>query len=151
MALAHRLSPKQRQRVARVLTHIDTHLSGNLTLTGLAEVAGCSRWQLQRAFAELDLTLAAYVRQRRLNQAAWLLRHTPDRQRDIASACGFESDIQFHRAFKAHFCMTPGQYRRIGQPFKEPVNEPVPKASCWQPRPAGWTPCSYTIALRDSQ
>lgn len=115
MAMASSLSAKQQQRIQRVLAHIEQHLAGNLTLTGLADIAGCSRWQLQRAFAELDIALASYVRQRRLSHAAWLLLHSHQRQVDIARTCGFESDIQFHRAFKQHLQMTPGAYRRRGQ------------------------------------
>ncbi|GGY55689.1 hypothetical protein GCM10011297_30570 [Bacterioplanes sanyensis] len=114
MALAGRLSSKQQQRIGVVLAHIEQHLDGNLTLTGLADVAGCSRWQLQRAFAELNIALASYVRQRRLSRATWLLVHSEQRQIDIAKACGFESDIQFHRVFKQYLQMTPGAYRRRG-------------------------------------
>ncbi|WP_157729732.1 helix-turn-helix transcriptional regulator [Bacterioplanes sanyensis] len=114
MALANRLTPLQQRRVARVLEAVEGQLEGNLTLTGLASVAGCSRWQLQRAFAELDITLAYYVRQRRLCRAAWLLVYSCERQADIARQCGFESDIQFHRAFKQAFHTTPGRYRQRG-------------------------------------
>ncbi len=137
MAVASGLSAKQQQRIYLVLAHIEQHLDGNLTLTGLADVAGCSRWQLQRAFAELNIALASYVRQRRLSRATWLLVHSEQRQVDIAKACGFESDIQFHRVFKQHLQMTPGAYRRRGVwQDRWPALAFTDPGQCWLQSPA---------------
>ena len=48
----------------------------------------------------------------RLNAAAEALHTTDDTVMSIAEQCGFENLSYFNREFKAHFGMTPREYRR---------------------------------------
>lgn len=51
------------------------------------------------------------VQEKRLSQAAWLLRNTDQRVDDIALLTGYENISYFHRLFAARFGCTPRQYR----------------------------------------
>ena len=52
------------------------------------------------------------MKEYRLNAAAEALHATDDTILNIAGQCGFENLSYFNRAFKAHFGMTPREYRR---------------------------------------
>ena len=54
----------------------------------------------------------AFLNEYRLNTAAETLRTTDETVLTIASRCGFENLSYFNRAFKAHFGMTPRDYRK---------------------------------------
>ena len=51
------------------------------------------------------------VQERRLSQAAWLLRNTEQRVSDIARCVGYENISYFHRIFAEHFGCSPRAYR----------------------------------------
>jgi len=60
----------------------------------------------------------AYVRKRRLTEAADLLAKTDTPILTIALECQFDSQAAFTRAFKNQFKETPGKYRKINERFK---------------------------------
>lgn len=65
-----------------------------------------------------NIGLGAYIRRRRLDCAAALLRHPGRRDMTIAAvahACGFYDHAHFSRAFRAATGMTPSQWRRAGE------------------------------------
>jgi AraC family transcriptional regulator len=101
-------------RIHRVLDHIDRHLAEPLDLPTLAGVAHFSPWHFHRLFqAFTGETLADCVRRRRLERAATrLLMEPPDTALAIALDMGFGSAEVFTRAFKTHFGVTPGAWRR---------------------------------------
>ena len=102
-------------RIEQVLRFIHSHLDQPLTVASLATLGGWSRWQFQRVFAaHTGSSVAHYIRELRLSKAAERLLCTPERQLDIALACGFESDISFSRSFRQYFGCSPGQYRKRG-------------------------------------
>ena len=72
-------------RIEAVLDYIHCHLDESLSVVNLAEKSCWSRWQLQRIFGEeTGLTVAQYVRELRLSQAAEKLLSTNQRHLDIA-------------------------------------------------------------------
>ncbi|MGY3901756.1 helix-turn-helix domain-containing protein [Aeromonas lusitana] len=103
-------------RIERVLDYIHTHLDEPLSLEQLAEQSCWSRWQLQRVFQhETGLTVAHYVRELKLSQAAEALLSGRERVLDLALCYGFGSEVSFSRAFKQHFGCSPLAYRKRGQ------------------------------------
>jgi AraC-like DNA-binding protein len=93
---------------------IEDNLSSELDLQGLAQAAGVTRFQVIRDFRKLlDLTPAAFIRDRRLRRADLLIR-----QGSSLAAAAFEADFsdQSHlsRTFRAVHGMTPGTFRRAG-------------------------------------
>lgn len=103
-------------RISRVLAYIHSNLSSALSLEDIAKQSCWSRWQLQRVFqAETGLTVANYVRELKLSQAAELLLDGKERVIDIALGLGFNSEISFSRSFKQMFGSSPSQYRKAGK------------------------------------
>ncbi|ARP40144.1 AraC family transcriptional regulator [Vibrio syngnathi] len=103
-------------RISRVLTYIHSNLSSSLSLEDIATQSCWSRWQLQRVFqAETGLTVANYVRELKLSQAAEHLLDGKERVIDIAFGLGFNSEISFSRSFKQMFGSSPSQYRKAGK------------------------------------
>lgn len=56
-------------------------------------------------------TYTELLQEKRLSQAAWLLRNTNKRVEEIALAVGYENISYFHRLFSARFSQTPKKYR----------------------------------------
>ncbi len=103
-------------RISRVLAYIHANLSSTLSLEDIAKQSCWSRWQLQRVFqAETGLTVANYVRELKLSQAAEELLDSKERVIDIALGLGFNSEISFSRSFKQMFGANPSQYRKAGK------------------------------------
>ncbi|MFM2625252.1 AraC family transcriptional regulator [Vibrio owensii] len=103
-------------RISRVLAYIHVNLSSTLSLEDIAKQSCWSRWQLQRVFqAETGLTVANYVRELKLSQAAEELLDSKERVIDIALGLGFNSEISFSRSFKQMFGASPSQYRKAGK------------------------------------
>ncbi|CAK2423310.1 Helix-turn-helix protein [Vibrio crassostreae] len=91
-------------RISRVLAYIHANLSSALSLEDIAKQSCWSRWQLQRVFqAETGLTVANYVRELKLSQAAEELLDSKERVIDIALELGFNSShkksLSFGRAW----------------------------------------------------
>jgi len=110
--------------LARVLAHIEAHLSEPLNVTVLADVASLSPYHFSRAFtARLGESVMGYVRDRRLEKAAIrLMGACPPPLIELSFDTGFESQEAFTRAFRRRFGVPPGQFKRqSAQLKKEPV------------------------------
>ena len=80
----------------------------------LAEAAGVHPVYLARAFRRRHrCTIAQYVRRLRLQRATHDLSSTVKTLATIALDAGFADQAHFCRSFKAHACLTPGQFRRF--------------------------------------
>jgi len=80
----------------------------------IARSAGCSRATLYRLFARRELTVAGYVRDRRLQRFMRLLRVAgPDATiAALAARCGFFDPPTFNQTFRRRFGVSPGELRR---------------------------------------
>jgi AraC family transcriptional regulator len=89
---------------------IDSHLSDDIRLGDLAQLAGLSEHHFHRMFSETyGMTPHNWVTKLRVARAKELLVREPMTQ--VALACGFSSQSHFIRRFKEHMGLTPGQYR----------------------------------------
>lgn len=102
-----------KDRMHRVLAHIDEHLDEQLALAALAEVAHFSPFHFHRLFsAWMGETLGDYLRRRRVEVAAMRLAAQPHtRILNIALSVGFGSAEAFTRAFKSRFGSSPTAWR----------------------------------------
>ncbi|WP_193366976.1 AraC family transcriptional regulator [Pelagibius marinus] len=98
--------------IRRARRFIDDLYMQDLTLDGLARIAGLSRYHFLRAFRrEVGVTPHAYLTHRRI-AAAKLFLAGAEPLSEVALACGFYDQSHFSRAFKGCTGLTPGQYRR---------------------------------------
>lgn len=90
----------------------------DLTLDQLAEAAGLNKYYLCKRFSHyFGLSPMDYVRNRRIERAAELLRTTDLSITDIAVRCGYTNVSYFGKVFHKMIGMTPSAYReaREGQ------------------------------------
>ncbi len=83
-----------------------------------AKAANYSLKQLNRIFSlYTGMTLAEYVRWSKLAKALFEVRHGDAPLIDIALKYGYQTQEGFTRAFKDHFAVTPGDYRKSRHPI----------------------------------
>jgi AraC family transcriptional regulator len=103
------------KQIQATIDYVETHLSEELSLMRLAQVAQFSGYHFHRVFLSMaGETVMDYVRKRRLARSAYQVAHTDARLLDIALENGFHNHETFTRAFKRMFGMTPAEYRRNG-------------------------------------
>ncbi len=105
---------------------IESHLSDELNLETIAEVAGVSKFHLSRAFAaSTGFGFAGYVRARRLSEAAKALAQGASDILAVALEAGYGSHEAFTRAFRQHFGLTPEQIRAQANVQGITLQEPI--------------------------
>ncbi|MBI1187389.1 MAG: helix-turn-helix domain-containing protein [Alphaproteobacteria bacterium] len=112
--------------IRTALWHIDARLGAPLTLDGIAEAAGVSRFHLARAFpALIGRSVMGYVRARRLSEAAKALAGGAPDILTVALDWGYGSHEAFTRAFRDHFAATPEQVRAARDCSRLDLVEPI--------------------------
>ena len=103
--------------VAQALSTIACHLSDpDLSVKRIVDEIGHSRTHLYRCFHKhVDMSVAAYIKQERLNAAKKLLVETSKPINVIARECGYSSSWILSRTLKRDAGMTPTTYRRERQ------------------------------------
>ena len=101
------------------LDYIENNLSGEIDPEEAARRACCSVFNFQRMFSFIaDVSLADYIRKRRLSMAAMELLSTREKVIDIAMKYGYESPVSFARAFSAVHGVNPSEVRKSGVKVK---------------------------------
>lgn len=99
--------------VQRTLTYIDSNLAGDLSLQAIARTQNVSGSYLSNLFhKEYGKTLSEYILEKRVENAAALLRNTHLQVQTVAQHCGFSDVNYFSKTFKKHHGLTPRQYRQ---------------------------------------
>ena len=101
-----------RQRINRVVRHVQAHLGGELDSSVLAEVAAMSRHHFHRIFAAMTgITPSAYVQRVRLAAAVEALRSGSAPVGRIALDCGFDSGTALAKALRREYGVSPSAAR----------------------------------------
>lgn len=100
----------------RILAFIEQHLHDpDLSLDMIARSLGCTKRYLHRVFSDGELTLNAFIRERRLARCGQDLLKPAFAGYSITQisyACGFSNSAHFSRVFREKFGMTPRAYRK---------------------------------------
>jgi AraC-like DNA-binding protein len=105
---------KYEATIQKTIDWIESRLHEEITVDELSDVAGFSKFHFHRIFqSSVGMSIAAYIRMRRLANAAVTLLQTDERIIDMAFYYHFESQEAFTRAFKKMYHLPPGQYRRL--------------------------------------
>lgn len=101
---------------AKALWILESSLGQPVTLAGVAKACGVSRFHLAHAFCRATgLSVLAYLRARRLTEAARALADGAPDILDVALGAGYGSHEAFTRAFRARFGTTPDAVRGSGR------------------------------------
>lgn len=101
------------QRLKTVLQWLSAHYAEPLRVADAAGVCSFSASHFMRWFRQMTgQSFISFLNEYRLNTAAEVLQTTDETVLTIATRCGFENLSYFNRAFKAHFGMTPREYRK---------------------------------------
>jgi AraC family transcriptional regulator len=104
------------KRIHRVIDHIHSNPSGNLSLDALAEVAALSRFHFHRVFrAVMGETAAQSVRRIRLHRASVALAQSETPLIRVATDVGYPNLASFSRAFADTYGTTPLAFRNRGE------------------------------------
>lgn len=104
---------ENRDLIKNAVKYINDLSSDATTLNDVAKNAGFSTDYFNRIFRNhTGFNVMEYVKFRKLNRAARMLRSSPKRDiLSIALDCGYESHEGFSRAFKEQYGRTPSEYR----------------------------------------
>ncbi|MGU3415523.1 GyrI-like domain-containing protein [Enterobacteriaceae bacterium C34A] len=104
-----------RKPVFKAMDYISQNLYLNPTLEEIARAVAVSSYHFHRIFrAQVGETVAEFTRRLRMERAALWLTQTPQRDiTDLALSAGFSSSQNFAKAFRNHFSVSPGEYRRL--------------------------------------
>lgn len=107
-----------KQRLLRVLVHIQCHLDDELPFEQLARLACFSVFHFHRIFTGMmGESLKEHVRRLRLERAAIQLKLSRQPVTQIAFAAGYEAHEAFTRAFKAAYGIAPLHFRSKKSPM----------------------------------
>ena len=94
--------------LSKAIEYIENHLDQEISFDEAARIACCSTYYFQRIFSYVaGISLAEYIRRRRMTQAAFELQRTDKRVLDIALKYGYSSPTSFNRAFQSVHGIAP--------------------------------------------
>ena len=102
---------REQQSVLQVLQYIELNYA-RANLQQAARGLHCDvSWLSREIRRRTGRTFTELVQERRLTQAAWLLKNTRQKVSDIALSVGYENISYFHRIFAKRFGLSPKKYR----------------------------------------
>lgn len=100
------------QKFNQILEYIDDHYMEEITLEGVAYMAGFSKYHFSRLFKQYtDFTFCDYLCYRRIKAAEKYLEMPDLSITEVALQSGFPSISTFNRLFKQQKGITPSEYR----------------------------------------
>lgn len=99
--------------IHRIHEYLVAHLGDRVTIEGLSKQFLMNTTTLKKTFKDVyGMSIAAHMKQHRMEYAAKLLLETNEGIAQIALAVGYESQSRFTNAFKGTYGMLPSVYRK---------------------------------------
>ncbi|MEK5035531.1 AraC family transcriptional regulator [Paenibacillus sp. FSL R7-0302] len=106
-------------RFNKAIDYIESNLDNEIDYSYIAKIACCSEFHFSRMFSSLaNVTLAEYVRRRRLTKAAFEVQKHSAKITDISMKYGYSSPDAFTRAFRQLHGVTPASVRESNVQLK---------------------------------
>jgi len=100
------------QVIRFLIEYIEEHITEEINLDRLADVAGYSQYHLHRMFSGvIGFPIHHYIKRRKLTEAAKNLIFTENQIMQIALDAGYESQQAFSLAFKNMYKLSPQKFR----------------------------------------
>ncbi len=97
-----------------LLGHINRNCSQSLRVADLAEVANMTPEALSKGFRRhIGMSLKTYIVEMLMQRGRNMLIATDNTVCEVAYELGYDDPLYFHRVFKKHVGVTPGDYRKI--------------------------------------
>ncbi|MEY8523118.1 AraC family transcriptional regulator [Lachnospiraceae bacterium 38-10] len=107
------------ERLNQSMRYIEEHLTDEIDMEQLGRIACCSAYHFQRMFTYMaGMTLAEYIRKRKMSLAAVDLQGGDSKVIDIAEKYGYSSPTAFNRAFQGVHGIAPSALRGEGVAVK---------------------------------
>lgn len=107
------------ERLNQSMVYIEEHLTSEINYDRLGQIACCSAYHYQRMFTYMaGVTLAEYIRRRKMSLAAVDLQGKQEKIIDIAEKYGYSSPTAFNRAFQSIHGIAPSAVKRGGASVK---------------------------------
>ena len=104
---------------------VEQNLDRPLSLDDIAIKSGYTKWYIQRVFRSVTgCSIAAYIRARKLTNAALLVRLSSRSINDVAEKLHFRSPQSFCRQFHQLFGVTPLGYRHMDKWYSRGILMP---------------------------
>jgi len=103
------------ERLNQSMNYIEEHLTDEIDYDQLARIACCSTYHYQRMFTYMaGITLAEYIRRRKMSLAAVDLQGGEAKIIDVAQKYGYRSPTAFNRAFQSFHGIAPSSVKDEG-------------------------------------
>ena len=100
------------ERFNSALAYIEANLDGVIDGKEISKITFYSAYQFQKIFTAMSgIPLSEYIRNRRLDRAAFDLQNTDETVGDIALKYGYDSPTAFNRAFQRLHGIAPSRVR----------------------------------------
>lgn len=107
------------ERLNQTIDYIEEHLQAEIAYEKLGQIACCSVYHYQRMFGYMaGVSLAEYIRRRKMSLAAADLLGGDEKIVDIALKYGYSSPTAFNRAFQSIHGIAPSAVRKNGASLK---------------------------------
>lgn len=107
------------ERLNQSMCYIEEHLTDEIDYEQLGRIACCSAYHFQRMFTYMaGVTLAEYIRRRKMSLAAVDLQGGDAKIIDVAEKYGYHSPTAFNRAFQSIHGIAPSAIRKEGVSVK---------------------------------
>lgn len=94
----------------KIISYLEENLTNDIDTKKLAKKLGLNDFIMGRVFSIVTgITIAEYVRKRRLSLAFEELKLTDNKIIDVALKHGYDSSVSFARSFKKEFGITPSK------------------------------------------
>ncbi|TQR30094.1 AraC family transcriptional regulator [Lysinibacillus sphaericus] len=101
------------ESIQKAINYIEEHLLDDIIMEQIAREVNSSVFYFQRTFSILtDMSIADYIRRRRLTLAAQELINTEQKVIDLAYKYGYDSPEAFAKAFRKQHNLTPSEARK---------------------------------------
>lgn len=103
------------KKLSAAIDYIENNLDKEISYDEAARIANCSPYYFQRIFSYVSgVSLAEYIRRRKMTQAAFELQRTESKVIDVALKYGYSSPTSFNRAFQSVHGIRPMEAKNIG-------------------------------------
>lgn len=133
------------ERLNEVINYMEEHLTDEMDMEKISQIACCSSFHFQRMFSYLaDVPMSEYIRRRKMTRAAFDLQNGAEKIIDLALKYGYDSPTAFNRAFQSVHGISPSSARQSGAVLK--AFPPI----CFQITIKGENAMNYRIEKKNS-